>query len=136
MDFLNKKKYKGKPLIEKLGGWLKKGLDFRGKKVVTYHKQWVYFADLFGVNVTNHVELRPSIPPTPRHIDQLIKQMREEKIHVILAASYYDLAKVRLIASQVGAKPIITAMGTGGDTGLKTYFELIDHMVDQLSAAF
>ena len=115
---------------------MKKGLDFRGKKVVTYHKQWVYFADLFGVNVVNHVELRPSIPPTPRHIDQLIKQMRDEKIHVILAASYYDLAKVRLIASQVGAKPIITAMGTGGDTGLKTYFELIDQIVNKLSAAF
>ncbi len=136
IEFLKTKKYKGKALIEKLGGWLKKGLDFRGKKVVTYHKQWVYFADLFGLRVVNHVELRPSIPPTPRHIDQLIKQMREEKIHVILAASYYDLAKVRLIASQVGAKPIITAMGTGGDTGLKTYFDLIDHMVNQLSEAF
>ncbi|NOZ84938.1 MAG: zinc ABC transporter substrate-binding protein [Deltaproteobacteria bacterium] len=136
IDFLKTKKYKDRPLIDLLGGWLKEGLDFREKKIVTYHKQWVYFADLFGLDIVNHVEPRPAIPPTPKHIDRLIKQMREGKVHVILAASYYDLAKVRLIASQVGAKPIIVATGTGGDTGLKTYCELIDNIVDKLSAAF
>lgn len=134
--FLEKKSYKGKPLIDMLSGWLKKGLKFRGKKVVAYHKQWVYFDDLFGLEVVNHVEPRPSIPPTPRHIDQLIKQMRKEKINVILAASYYDLTKVRLIADQVGAKAVIVAMGVGGAPGVDSYFDLIDHMVDQIAAAF
>ncbi|HUU03472.1 MAG TPA: metal ABC transporter substrate-binding protein [Myxococcota bacterium] len=133
--FLEKKSYKGKPLIDRLGGWMEKGLKFRGKKVVAYHKNWVCFDHLFGLDVVNHVELRPSIPPTPRHVDQLIKQMRKEKIHVILAASYYDLTKVRLIADQVGAKAIIIAMGVGGSPGVNTYFDLIDHMVDQIAAA-
>jgi zinc/manganese transport system substrate-binding protein len=135
IEFLEKKSYKGKPLINILGGWLKKGLKFRGKKVVAYHKQWAYFDDLFGLEVVDHVEPRPSIPPTPRHIDQLIKQMRKEKINVILAASYYDLAKVRLIADQVGAKAVIVVMGVGGAPGVNTYFDLIDHMVDQIAAA-
>ncbi len=135
IEFLEKKSYKGKPLINMLGGWLKKGLKFRGKKVVAYHKQWAYFDDLFGLEVVDHVEPRPSIPPTPRHIDQLIKQMRKEKINVILAASYYDLAKVRLIADQVGAKAVIVVMGVGGAPGVNTYFDLIDHMVDQIAAA-
>ncbi len=136
ISFLEKKSYKGKPLINMLGGWMRKSLKFRSKKVVAYHKQWVYFDDLFGLEVVNNVEPRPSIPPTPRHIDQLIKQMRREKIEVILAASYYDLTKVRLIADQVGARAIIVAMGVGGVTGVDTYFDLIDHMVDQIASAY
>jgi len=103
--------------------------------VVAYHKQWVYFDDLFGLEVVDHVEPRPSIPPTPRHIDQLIRLMREEKINIILAASYYDLTKVHLVADQVGAKAIVVSMGVGGEPGMDTYFDMIDHLVDQIAAA-
>ena len=49
IPFLQSKDYKGKKLIDLLGGWLEKGMAFRGQKIVTYHKNWTYFTDLFGL---------------------------------------------------------------------------------------
>ena len=43
IPFLQEQKYEGKPLIEFLGGWMKKMLPLRGKPIVTYHKNWIYF---------------------------------------------------------------------------------------------
>jgi len=134
--FLKEKKYKGKPLVEYTGGWLKEAEKFRGKKAVAYHMNWSYFSDLFGLQVVNYVEPRPSIPPTPRHVESLIKQMREEDIRVILAANYYDTDRVRFIAGQVEARPVIVAMGAGGLPGTDRYFDYIDQLVTSVAAAF
>jgi len=136
MKFLRERKYRGRPLIEYMGGWLDKAMKFRGRKVVAYHLNWTYFSDLFGLRVVNCVEPRPSIPPSPRHIEALIKQMREEDIRVILAANYYDTDRVRSIARQVGARPVVVAMGVGGEPGADTYFDYIDQLVTRVAAAF
>jgi zinc/manganese transport system substrate-binding protein len=136
MDFLRKRKYKDKPLVEYLGGWLKEGLKFRGKKVVTYHLNWSYFAYLFGLQVINFVEPRPSIPPSPRHIQELIQQMRKEDVHVILAANYYNTDHIKVIADAVGAKSVIVAMGVGGAPGTDTYFDYVDQLIERVGAAF
>jgi len=135
-EFLLKRKYKGRPLIEYLGGWLKKGMKFRGKKVVTYHLNWSYFAYLFGLQVINFVEPRPSIPPSPRHVQELIKQMRKEKVQVILAANYYNTDHIKVIAGEVGAKSVIVSMGVGGAKDTDTYFDYIDQLVERVGSAF
>ena len=48
IGFLEEHKFEGKPLIEYLGGWLKQMLPLRGTAIVSYHKNWVYFARIFG----------------------------------------------------------------------------------------
>jgi ABC-type Zn uptake system ZnuABC Zn-binding protein ZnuA len=40
MDFLGRQQYQGKPLLDRLGGWLKQGLAFRGKAMACYHMEW------------------------------------------------------------------------------------------------
>ncbi len=134
--FLQNKSYKGTPLIDRLGGWLKQGMAFRGKKIIGYHKNWAYANALFGLQMRNYVEPRPSIPPSPRHIEAVIKQMQQEKIGVILAANYYDESRVRAIAERVGARAVIVPIGVYGAEGVDDYFAVIDSFVDQLAAAY
>src|SRR5213595_3333521 len=38
-DFLKTKQYQGAPLLNRLGGWLKEAMPFRGKPVACYHKE-------------------------------------------------------------------------------------------------
>ncbi|MBW8838592.1 MAG: hypothetical protein JF602_01865, partial [Gemmatimonadetes bacterium] len=47
LDFLSTQKYQGKPLADRLGGWLKQGQAFRGKEMACYHKEWAYFSHRF-----------------------------------------------------------------------------------------
>ncbi|MBN1656443.1 MAG: zinc ABC transporter substrate-binding protein [Deltaproteobacteria bacterium] len=134
--FLEEKQYKGKPLIEYLGGWLKKGLPLRGRKIVGYHKNWAYFNHLFGLKMVNYLEPRPAIPPTPKHIEQVIEQMRQEKISVVVAANYFPEDRVRLVAERVGATAVIVSMDVGGMPKVTNYFEYIDHLLDALLNVF
>lgn len=135
-EFLESKEYKGKKLIDYLGGWLKKALPIRGKEIVAYHKNWVYFSKLFGLKVAAYVEPKPGIPPSPKHVENLIQLMHTKKIKVIIAANYFDENKVREIASKVDAVPVIMPMYVYGVPGVTDLFSLVDYWVENLTSAF
>jgi len=135
IPFLEKHKFRGKPLVDSLGGWLKKMLPLRGAPIVTYHKNWIYFVRLFGLEEAGTVEPKPGIPPSPKHVADLIKMMKERKIRVILAANYFDEHKIRTVANAVGAEPVIVPLYVGGVPGVDDYFQLVDYWVDHLLEA-
>jgi len=135
IPFLKKKTYKGKPLVERCGGWVKAMLPLYGTPIVTYHKNWVYFLRIFGLEEAGTVEPKPGIPPSPRHVAQLIRMMRERHIRIVLAANYFDQQKVRTVAEKTGAKAVIVPLYVGGAPGADDYFKLVDLWVDSLLRA-
>lgn len=135
VPFLEKQKFRDKPLIDSLGGWMKRMYPLRGTEIVTYHKNWVYFVLLFGLEEMGTVEPKPGIPPSPRHVTELVELMRARTIHVILAANYFDEQKIRTVASRVDAIPVIVPLYVGGETGIESYFDLVDLWVDRLLSA-
>jgi zinc/manganese transport system substrate-binding protein len=42
------------------------------KEIITYHRSWTYLADSFGVVVIGEVEPLPGIPPTGKHLQELV----------------------------------------------------------------
>lgn len=136
IDFLSQKEYKGEKMITFLGGWLKEGMIFRNKKIVAYHKNWVYFKNLFGVNVIGHVEPKPGIPPSPKHVESLIQEMKKNNVNVVLAANYFDENKVRTICEKVGAKPVIVPLYVNGAENTENVFKLVDLWIEKLKSAF
>ncbi len=132
IPFLKKQEYEGKPLNEYLGGWMKKMLPLRGTPIVTYHKNWVYFITLFGLEEAGTVEPKPGIPPSPKHVTNLINLMQERNIEIILAANYFDEQKIRTVASRTNAEAVIVPLYVGGAAGVDDYFKLVDYWVDGL----
>ncbi|UCH35460.1 MAG: zinc ABC transporter substrate-binding protein [Armatimonadota bacterium] len=135
IPFLRSQKFKGKPLIDYLGGWHGRMLPLRGKEVVTYHKNWVYFLDLFGLKEAGTVEPKPGIPPSARHVAELVQLMRDQNIRILLAANYFDEGEVRGVASRVNAQAVIVPLYVGGAPQAKDYFSLVDYWVDSLLSA-
>ena len=135
IPFLKEQTYEGRQLIEFLGGWMKKMLPLRGTSIVTYHKNWVYFVNLFGLEEAGTVEPRPGIPPTPKHVTNLINLMRERDIRIILAANYFDEQQIKTVASRTNAEAVIVPLYVGGAEGIDDYFELVDCWVDELLKA-
>jgi zinc/manganese transport system substrate-binding protein len=136
IPFLKKKNYKGKPLINSLGGWMKLALPLQGRKVVSYHKNWGYFSQVFGLEVVEYMEPKPGIPPTPGHVATVIRKMKELKVEVMLVANYFDVGKVRKVAGKVGAIPVIVALAPGGQKEVKTFLDQFDLWIKELNAAF
>jgi ABC-type Zn uptake system ZnuABC Zn-binding protein ZnuA len=135
-SFLKKKKFKGKPLFDSLGGWMKQGASLQGKKIICYHKNWTYFTSLFGIEVKGYLEPKPGIPPSPGHVLKLIETIRREKIQVVFTANYFDMAKVKRVTEMTGAKPVVVALAAYGQKDMSGFFEQFDVWLRELTKAF
>ena len=135
ISFLKEREFEGKPLIEYLGGWMKKMLSIRETPIVTYHKNWVYFLKLFGLEEAGTVEPKPGIPPSPKHVTELITMMRKRNISIILAANYFDEQKIKTVAARTNAEAVIVPLYVGGAADVGDYFELVDYWINGLLEA-
>jgi len=135
IPFLQEQQFEGKPLIGYLGGWMGKMLPLRGAPIVTYHKNWIYFVKLFGLEETGTVEPKPGIPPSPKHVTGLINLMKERNLGIILAANYFDDQKIKTVAARTNSEAVIVPIYVGGADGTEDYFKLIDYCVDGLLKA-
>jgi len=134
VPFLQKRKYKGKPMVELLGGWLKKAMPLRGVKLVSFHKNWGYFEAIFGVNFVAEIEAKPGIPPSPGDVKRIIERMSSLDVKVIFAANYFDASKIHRISQAVGATEVIVPLSVGGAEGVNSYWKLVDFWLDRLLA--
>jgi ABC-type Zn uptake system ZnuABC Zn-binding protein ZnuA len=135
-EFLENKQFEDHPLVSLLGGWMETATPFRGKDIICYHKNWAYFEERFRVRCAEYVEAKPGIPPTPGHVAQLIRRMREDQIDVLLAASYFDRNKVETVARRGEARMVQVPLAPGARQGADDYFALVDTWVTGLAAAF
>jgi ABC-type Zn uptake system ZnuABC Zn-binding protein ZnuA len=119
-----------------LAGWMAKMAPLRDKKVVTYHRSWVYFSNRFGIEVVEHVEPKPGIPPSPRHVANAIELMKREGVKIILMEPFYSPQAPERMARETGAQVVIAALSVGGQEGVDDYFGLIDNIVNRLVEAF
>jgi ABC-type Zn uptake system ZnuABC Zn-binding protein ZnuA len=135
-EFLRAQRYQGAPLIDRLAGWLRQGLPFRDKEVACYHKEWDYFSKQFGLPCIRYIEPKPGIPPSPRHVQEVITTMRERGVRVLLSTGYYDHAQVREVAARTGARAVIVPSTTGGGSRADSYIDLVNLWMSELVRAF
>ena len=135
IDFLDKNKLGSTPLINKLGGWMKQLLPMRGKQIVVYHKNWSYFADLFGIQIPATIEPKPGIPPSAKDIVMLTDRMKDADIRIVFAANYFDQKRARSVGEKVGAEVVIVPLFVNGSSEAKDYFSLVDIWVNSLTSA-
>ncbi len=114
-------------LDEAMARW-KRMLDpLKGAKVIVYHPQWIYLLSRFG--------LRPGIPATPSHLTRIIRQMKDERIKVIIVEPWNDMKLATRVADEAGAKAVVLASMVGGVKGTDSYIDAIDHNVAALAQA-
>lgn len=114
-------------LTEKEKEWDAMAAPIKGSKAVTYHNSWPNFAKRFGIEVANFIEPRPGVPASPLHVEELINQIRKEKIPLILVEPYFDTKLPQKIADQTGAKLMILMPSVAGAEQIRTYFDLFDY---------
>jgi zinc/manganese transport system substrate-binding protein len=133
-QFLDHNQVGGKPLRDLLNGWLKEAECLQGAKIVAYHKNWVYFTDRFGIEIEDYVEHQPGIPPTARHVVELIEKIQALGIKAILTANYYNEKAPRMIAEKTGAKALIVPLSVEGVPEAQSYFDLFDIWIRALKS--
>ena len=117
----------------KLAEWQQQLAPFRGAKIVTYHKDFVYLAERFGLTVAETLEPKPGIAPSPAHLAAVIATMKAEQVRVILVQPYQNRKTAETVARQTGAVVLDIPQQPGALKGTESYFLLMDYMVRTLA---
>jgi ABC-type Zn uptake system ZnuABC Zn-binding protein ZnuA len=114
--------------------WVKLMEPVRGAKVVVFHPDFIYFLTRFGLVQVGALEDRPGIPPSPQHVVHIIRQMKAERVKVILVEPWNDLKLAERVAAEAGgAKALVMASSVGAVKGADTYISAIDYNVTTLA---
>jgi ABC-type Zn uptake system ZnuABC Zn-binding protein ZnuA len=122
-------------LDEAMARWTKTMAPFKGAKVIVYHPQWIYFLTRFGLNQVGTLEDRPGIPASPGHLVRVIRQMKDERIKVLIVEPWNDQKLAARVAEEAGAKMLVLAAMVGGVKGADSYIGAIDYNVNALAQA-
>ena len=122
-------------LDTKLAEWQKELAPFRGAKIVTYHKDFVYLAERFNLVVVDNLEPKPGIAPSPAHLAKVIGEMKAANVRIILVQPYQNRKTAETVARQTGAVVLDVPQQPGVLPNTGTYFELMDFMVKTLATA-
>ena len=134
-SFLQNNQFSGKPLAARAGGWLKAAEPLRSVKAFEFHRVWVYFSRMFGIQLLGTIEERPGIPPGPQHVRQVTERIKAENVPLILVDNFYDPALPNNIARQTGARVVLLPNQVEGEPEIRTYFDLIDHLIRAMTDA-
>lgn len=107
--------------------WKTEALPLKGKKLVSYHPDLLYFAERFGMESFGTIELRPGIDPTPSHIAELEQAMKKAHVDVVVREKHYPAGLAETVARQTGAKLVELPVMVGGVPEAKDYISFIDY---------
>jgi len=116
----------------KLGEWQRELAPYRGAKIVTYHRDFIYLAQRFGFTIVDELEPKPGIAPSPSHLAQVIGEMRRDNAKVILVQPFQNRKTAETVARQTGASVLDTPQQPGAVRNTTTYFDMLDNLVRAL----
>ena len=133
--FFQRTVYQGAPLASRLGGWMRQAEPLRGREMVCYHREWVYLSARFDIPCAEYLEPKPGIPPSPRHVQEVIELMRARHIPIVFSPNYFDRRQTREIAARTGATAVTVAAQVEGAPDVSTYDDLVNLWIRELVAA-
>jgi zinc/manganese transport system substrate-binding protein len=111
--------------------WKKKLKPLEGKKIISYHSSWVYFAAAFGLTISGMVEPFPGIPPTGNHLAVLVDLIKKEHCSFLIQEPYFPGDAPNFLNRQTGI-PIVKCSPACADVKQGSYFAHFGAIVDQI----
>lgn len=122
-------------LDQKIETWKEAMAPYRGTALVTYHASWPYFAEFAGFEIIGFVEPKPGIPPTPRHVSELLRTMREKQAKIIVKEPYFENSTPKKLAKETGAQVLVLAHSVGEVKEATHYLAMFDYNIRVLESA-
>ncbi len=117
-------------------GWEAQLAPYKGNSLVSYHENFKYFTNRFGLKVFGTVESKPGIPPSPRYLSDTADAMKTAGVKVVIYQPYYDADEAKQLALKAGATAYEIPNEVGGVPEAKDVFSKFDFIVSTLVQAY
>jgi ABC-type Zn uptake system ZnuABC Zn-binding protein ZnuA len=74
------------------------------RAIFTYHTSWSYFLHAFDLELAGTVEPFPGIPPTGKHLQELVEIGRARKVPLLLEEPYFSAEAGEFLARETGLR--------------------------------
>jgi ABC-type Zn uptake system ZnuABC Zn-binding protein ZnuA len=116
--------------------WQARLKPYKGFSIVTYHRNFDYFIERFGLKLFGTAETKPGIPPSPRYLSETAEAMKKAGVKVVFYQPYYDADTARELAEKAGATAYVIPNEVGGVPEAKDVFSKFDYIVSTLLKDF
>jgi zinc/manganese transport system substrate-binding protein len=115
--------------------WEEEMAPYEGTELVTYHKNFIYFATRFGLKIFDTVENKPGIPPSPRHVADLVEAMKAAGVKLVVYQPYYNAKVCKEVAKRANGTALEIATECDGLPGTDDVFSKFDVLVSSIAKA-
>ncbi|HEY3266721.1 MAG TPA: metal ABC transporter substrate-binding protein [Armatimonadota bacterium] len=115
-------------ITRRMAGWEAELAPYKGRSVVAYHDEWVYFLKRFNLRALAYLEPKPGIPPSASHVNNLISQMKQAHAKAVVVPSIYAMRYPALLEREAGAN-VARVPYSVGSLGTTSYFNYMDAIV-------
>jgi zinc/manganese transport system substrate-binding protein len=123
-------------LEEKTRDWRARLKKTGVAEVVTYHKTLSYFCARFELRCELHLEPKPGIPPTARHLIGVIDEMKKRNLRVVLIENYFDdTVRAKLEKEVPGVKVLKVPVAVDGVPAATSTETLLETLVTTIETA-
>ncbi|MFW7379312.1 MAG: metal ABC transporter substrate-binding protein [Oligoflexus sp.] len=109
---------------------------YEGRKITAYHNEFSYMAERFGFEVREHIEERPGVSPSPKHIRDLVIKLKAENVRVVVNSPWTNLSYSQRVAKELGAEHVILPIRVKSATGTDDWFAMMRQSAETLLTAF
>ncbi len=121
-------------LDQKLEEWKHRMVPFQGKPVITYHNSWPYFLNRFGLVAVGYLEPKPGIPPTPKHIQELVRMMKEKNVPIVIKEAFQENKTSQKLAKETQAAVLDLVTSPEANKQVPDYFSMFDYNIRQFES--
>ncbi|HUU97013.1 MAG TPA: metal ABC transporter substrate-binding protein [Phycisphaerae bacterium] len=108
---------------------------YRGRKIVTFHEAFPYFAQEFGLEIAAVIEREPGSAPSARELAETIDLVRESGVKALFGEPQYPGVAADAIARETGAKVYVLDPGVTGPDDPDAYITIMEKNLAVLKEA-
>ena len=118
-----------------IASWERRAAPLRGKKVVEHHMSWAYLLDWLGMESIAQLEPKPGLPPTARHLEEVLRLARRTPPALIMRTPYDPDDAGEWLSEKTGTPAVVLPFTIGGHKRATDLFSLFEVTLDILEQA-
>jgi zinc/manganese transport system substrate-binding protein len=109
--------------------WDKQSAPLRGKAIIQYHRLFDYFARRTGMRIVGELEPKPGIPPTSRHLEELIEANAAGTVAMVVTDPYHEKKSPEGLAKKLSVPWAVLPQDVAAVAAAKDIFSLYDTLL-------
>lgn len=119
-----------KRLADKTKDWNDRIVKSGVTKAVSFHKTLTYFFDRFHIQNPAILEPLPGLPPTAKHIMEVIEKVKADKIPLVMVENFFDPTVAYRVAKDApGVRVAVVSVAVDGEPTVKSLDDLYERLV-------